>query len=192
MRNVAVVYHSGTGRTRVIAERVVAGADAVEGVAAALIVVDELPAPGADRKFGGRWSELDAADAIVFGCPTFMGSVSAAMKAFMEHSSSIWYRQGWKDKIAGGFTNSGGLSGDKLNTMTDLVMFAGQHSMIWVTQGIMVDQSGSNRLSSWLGAMSQSDPGKNAEEAPPEADRATAERYGRRIAEATRRWNGEL
>ncbi len=188
MAGVAVVFHSGFGHTKVVAERVAAGVRSVAGVEAALIPVEELPAPGKDRSYGGRWPELDAADGLIFGCPTYMGSLSAELKRFMEHSSAIWFRQGWKDKIAGGFTNSGGLSGDKFNTMVDLVAFAGQHSMIWVSQGLMQDGKGANRISSWLGVMTQSDAGKGPDAAPPEADRATAEAYGRRIAEAVLRW----
>jgi hypothetical protein len=37
--------------------------------------------PVADR--ASHWEVLDAADAIVFGCPTYMGSGSAALKAFI-------------------------------------------------------------------------------------------------------------
>ncbi len=59
--------------------------------------------------------DIDAADAIIFGAPTYMGSVSAPLKAFMEASSKAWMEQRWKDKIAAGFTNSGAQSGDKLN-----------------------------------------------------------------------------
>jgi multimeric flavodoxin WrbA len=192
MPTVAVVYHSGFGHTKVVAEAVIRGAASVAGTQAKLISVDELPTPDADRKLGGRWDELNAADAIVFGCPTYMGSVSAAFKKFMEDSSGIWFAQSWKDKIAAGFTNSGGPSGDKLNALIDIAVFAGQHSMIWVNQGIMPssvtgDGQNLNRLGGWLGGLSQSD---NAppDVTPPVEDRKTHERFGKRIAEATQRW----
>lgn len=157
------------------------------GAEAALVQVSELPAPGKDGVYQGRWRELNDAAAIIFGCPTYMGSVSAEFKKFMEHTSGIWFKQGWKDKLAGGFTNSGGLSGDKLNSMLDLIVFAGQHSMIWVSQGIMPsaftgDGLDLNRMSSWLGAFAQSG-NEPPEVTPPKSDRDTAEKYGRRIAE---------
>jgi multimeric flavodoxin WrbA len=67
---VAVVYDSGSrgypalgGRTRVLAEAVAKGAEDVEGTAVTLI-------PVAER--AGHWEVLDAADAIIFGCPTYM------------------------------------------------------------------------------------------------------------------------
>lgn len=33
----------------------------------------------------------------------------------MNDSSKVWYTQGWKDKIASGFTVSASQNGDKLN-----------------------------------------------------------------------------
>ena len=67
------------------------------------------------------WEALDAADAIVFGCPTYMGSASARMKAFMEESLRPQFlERRWQDKLAAGFTNSAGMSGDKLCTLQQL------------------------------------------------------------------------
>jgi NAD(P)H dehydrogenase (quinone) len=137
---------------------------------------------------------LNQADGILFGVPTYMGTVSAEFKRFMESSSSIWSKQAWKDKLASGFVNSGSLSGDKLQAMTTLVVFAGQHSMIWVTQGLMPGNGGAsdaatmNRLGSWLGVMSQSD-NDSPEKTPPAGDRATAVAFGQRFAEAVKRWS---
>ncbi len=54
-----------------------------------------------------RLDELDAADAIIFGCPTYMGSMSAGMKTFIEIAAKKWFTLAWKDKIAGAFTKSG-------------------------------------------------------------------------------------
>ncbi len=193
MSKVVVVYHSGYGHTKVIAEAVLQGAASVAGVTATLVSVEDLPAPGPDRSLGGKWSLLGDADAIVFGCPTYMGSTSAKFKEFMERSSGLWAQQRWKDKLAGGFTNSGGMSGDKLNTMMDLIVFAGQHSMIWVSQGVFYgnlpagDPQNLNRLGSWLGTMAQSDQA-SPDVTPPAGDRATAKAYGVRIGEAAQRW----
>ena len=108
-------------------------------------------------------------------------------KLFMEASSLVWGRQLWKDKLAAGFTNAGGLSGDKVNCLIDLAMFAAQHSMIWVSQGLFYDDQGINRMGSWLGMQAQSDNGP-PEETPPPEDRRTAELFGERVARATRRW----
>jgi multimeric flavodoxin WrbA len=195
MPKLVVVYHSGFGHTQVVARAVADGASSVSGVEAEVIPVRDFPTPTRGR-YEGAWAKLEAADAIVLGCPTYMGSLSAAMKEFMEKSSGLWFRQAWKDKIAAGFTNSGALSGDKLNTLIDLALFCAQHSMIWVTQGLMYEgppsgRPNQNRLASWIGAMSQSSDG------PPEttvnlADLASARQFGIRVAQATVRWTRGL
>ncbi len=192
MAIVAIVYHSGFGHTKVLAEAVQRGAARVDGTDARLIPVDELPGAVKGQPLGGRWNELAQADAIVFGSPTYMGSITAEFKKFMETSSGPWFAQAWKDKLAAGFTNSGSLSGDKLNTLLDMAVFAGQHSMIWVNPGILPssmtnDGQDLNRIGSWIGVMAQSE---NAapEVTPPPGDRRTAELLGQRVAEVARRW----
>src|SRR5512147_2127240 len=127
MTSIAVVFHSGYGHTQKQAEAVARGATPVAGVRVALIPVAEAEA---------RWSEIDGADAIVFGAPTYMGSASAAFKAFMDASAKSWAAQSWKDKLAAGFTNSASQSGDKLATLQQLAVFAAQHGMIWVPLGL--------------------------------------------------------
>jgi multimeric flavodoxin WrbA len=187
---VAIVYHSGYGHTKAIAELIVKGAAGVAGVTATLISVDELPAPGADRSLGGRWNELATADAIIMGSPTYMGDVSAKFKEFMERSSGIWYVQAWKDKIAAGFSNSGGLSGDKLQALSTIAVFAAQHSMIWVGTGLMNKgntPTDVNRIGSYTGLMTQAD-NASPDVTPPSGDRETAQLFGARVAQATMRW----
>jgi NAD(P)H dehydrogenase (quinone) len=110
---VAIVFHSASGHTRVLAEAVHRGASGVPEVDATLVPIDELEQ---------HWDALDGADAIVFGSPTYMGGPSASFKAFLDATSGRWADQRWKDKPAAGFTNSAGMSGDKLGTLlTDAV-----------------------------------------------------------------------
>jgi len=97
MARLAIVYHSGFGHTAKVAEHVRRGAVTVAGVEVQLFAVEDVD-----------WKVLDAADAIVFGAPTYMGSVSAAFKHFMDQTSRQWLKQRWQDKLAAGFTNSGG------------------------------------------------------------------------------------
>jgi len=150
--------------------------------------------PVADR--ASHWEVLDAADAIVFGCPTYMGSGSAALKAFMEETIQPQFlEQRWKDKLAAGFTNSAGMSGDKLLALHQLAGFAAQHGIIWITLGQLPGwqtSAGSaedpNRLASFLGLMAQSNADQGPDLVPPASDRVTAEWFGCRIGEAAHRW----
>ncbi len=189
--NVAIVYHSGYGHTAVVAEHVAKGAREVPGVEASLYKAEELASP--DK---GPWDQLAAADAIIFGAPTYMGSASAPFKQFADASSKVWFSLGWKDKLAAGFTNSGSWSGDKLNTLIQFVTLASQQGMNWVSLGMMpgFNKKGStpedlNRVGSYLGLMTQSNIDESPETAPIASDRKTAELFGRRVAEAALRWN---
>jgi multimeric flavodoxin WrbA len=84
------------------------------------------------------------------------------------------------------------MSGDKLNSLVDLAVFAAQHGMIWVGLGLYPGWSSSdssiedlNRLGGYLGAMAQSDDDLTAEKVPPDTDLRTAEALGARVARVT-------
>ena len=62
MSKIVIVYHSGYGHTKRVAEYV------SEGAGGELLAIDaegNLP--------DGAWEKLAAADAIIFGTPTYMG-----------------------------------------------------------------------------------------------------------------------
>jgi multimeric flavodoxin WrbA len=188
MAQIAIAYHSGYGHTARQAEAVARGAASVDGAASELLDLGELT--------DELWDKLNAADAIIFGAPTYMGSPSAGWKLFAEASvGPVWAKNlAWRDKIAAGFTNSKAMSGDKLNSLVDMAVFAAQHGMIWVGLDIYPGWAEStasiedlNRLGSWLGAMAQSDADLSAEKAPPETDLRTAEALGARVARITLR-----
>jgi NAD(P)H dehydrogenase (quinone) len=182
MAKVAVVFHSGYGHTLRMAQVIAEGADA------------ELVAIDADGNLPeGGWDTLAAADAIIFGSPTYMANVSWQFKKFADASSKQWYVQAWKDKLAAGFTNSAGLNGDKLATLNSLFGLAMQHSMIWVSQGLMPSNAKAttrndiNNLVSYSGAMAQS-PSDAGAEAIPQGDLDTARLFGQRIADVARKF----
>jgi multimeric flavodoxin WrbA len=173
----AVVYHSGYGHTKRLAEAVADGASA-------LLV--EINAEGDISE--GEWAALDAADAIIFGSPTYMGSPSWQFKKFADASSKPWFAEKWKNKLFGGFTNSASMNGDKLNTLQYFALLAAQHGGLWVGLAIKPanhkasKRDDLNRMGSSLGAMGQTD----ADAAPGEmsqGDLETARAYGLRVTE---------
>ena len=177
----AIVYHSGYGHTKRMAEAV------AEGAAASLIAIDPEGNIPEDA-----WDTLDAADAIIFGSPTYMGGPSWQFKKFADTSSKAWFQDKWKDKIFGGFTNSASLNGDKLNTLQYFVLLAGQHGGLWVSLAMKPanvkasKRDDPNRMGSYIAPMAQSD----ADAAPgemSEGDLETARLYGVRVAEIASR-----
>ncbi|HAA30209.1 MAG TPA: flavodoxin family protein [Cyanobacteria bacterium UBA8553] len=198
MTTVAIVYFSGSGHTHLMAQAVAEGASQVTGTTVELLRIT------GEQIVNGRWQDeailekLSQADAIVFGTPTYMGGVAAQFKAFLDAASTAWFAQQWKDKIAGGFTHSSSLSGDKQGTLLYLSINAAQHSMIWVSAGDLPSQylgkdDGVNRLGSFLGVMGQSPMNMGGGDAALDSgDRLTAQKYGQRIAEAAKRWSNQL
>ena len=177
MSKIAVVFHSGYGHTKRMAESVAAGAGAE------LIAVD---AEG--NLTEAQWTTLTAADAIIFGSPTYMGSVSWQFKKFADASSKQWFSQAWKNKIAAGFTNSATMNGDKLSTLHYMFTLSQQHSMIWVGTGLMpsnakaANRNDVNYVGSFSGAMAQS-PSDSSPDEMLAGDLETAKQFGARVAE---------
>lgn len=181
MSKTVVVFHSGYGHTQRMAQAV------AEGAGAQLVAIDaegNLPE--------GGWEALAAADAIIMGSPTYMGSVSWQFKKFADASSKQWFSQQWKDKVFAGFTNSASMSGDKLSTLHYLFTLAMQHSGIWVSHGVKpsngkaAQRDDVNYIGSYVGAMAQSPSDASAAEMLP-GDLETARLFGQRVTEQAAR-----
>ena len=169
MSKTVVVYHSGYGHTQRVAQFV------AEGAKAQIIAIDaEGNISEAD------WTAINAADAIIFGSPTYMGMASWQFKKFADATSKQWMSGAWKDKVAGGFTISASPSGDKLSTIQYFITLAMQQAMIWVGQPSM-NNGTLNRIGSNSGVMAQVGPSSPAEEIP-QGDLDTAKAYGERVA----------
>lgn len=181
MSKIAVVFHSGYGHTKRMAEAV------AEGAGAQLIAIDAEGNLTPDQ-----WAALDAADAIIMGSPTYMGMASWQFKKFADASSKAWFAQKWKDKLFAGFTNSATMNGDKLSTLHYLFTLAMQHGGLWVGTGLMPANTKSaqrndiNYVGSFSGAMAQSPSDAGPDEMLP-GDLETARRFGQRVAAVAER-----
>ena len=126
MSNISVVFYSGYGHTKVIAQTF------AQEIGANLVEID----PNGDIS-EQDWQTLDQSDAIVFGAPTYMGTAPWQFKKFADATSKKWFTRAWQDKIFGGFTNSASLNGDKQVTLIQLQTLASQHGGIWVSLGLL-------------------------------------------------------
>jgi NAD(P)H dehydrogenase (quinone) len=176
MAKIVVVFHSGYGHTQRMAQAV------ADGAGAELLAIDaegNLPA--------GGWETLGAADAIIMGSPTYMGSVSWQFKKFADASSKAWFTQAWKDKLMAGFTNSATMNGDKLSTLHYLFTLAMQHGGVWVGTGMMpsnakaAQRNDVNYVGSSAGAMATTPSDAGVNEMLP-GDLETARQFGQRVA----------
>jgi NAD(P)H dehydrogenase (quinone) len=182
---IAVVYHSQGGHTQILAEAVAEGAASFENTSVALHRIDGKSIVDGRFEDEELLTSLDEADAIVFGSPTHMGSVSGPFKSFLDATLHRWQSRRWSNKVAAAFTVSSTPSGDKLTGLLASYVCAMQHGMIWVG----VDQSpinadGLNRLGFYVGVGAQADY-TGASPAIDEGDRRTGIDLGVRVATIT-------
>ena len=184
MTDIVVVFHSGYGHTQRVAQAV------ADGAGAELITIDadgNLPE--------GGWETLNAAHAIIFGSPTYMGGASWQFKKFADASSKVWFTRGWQDKVFGGFTNSASFNGDKQVTLQYLNTLASQHGGLWVSLGLppantkAATRNDVNNLGGSVGLLVQSPSDASAAEVP-QGDLDTAKLYGARVAAIAAKLHG--
>ncbi len=176
-KKIVIVFHSGYGHTSRVAQAVATGCG---GTLLAIDAEGNLPA--------GGWEQLAAADAIVFGSPTYMGGVSWQFKKFADASSKPWYVKAWRNKLAAGFTNSATLNGDKFSTLTYLFTLSQQHGMLWTGMGMHASNAKANtrndvnNLGGYAGLITATPSDASPDEMVP-GDLATAQAFGQRIVE---------
>lgn len=184
MANTVVVFFSGYGHTKRVAEYV------AEGAQADLIEIDQQ-GDVAEQDL----EKINAADAIILGAPTYMAGVPWQFKKFADASSKAWFQNAWKDKVFGGFTNSASLNGDKQVTMIYLQTLASQHGGIWVSLGVLPANTQAstrqdiNNMGGSVGVLVQS-PSDAGAEVIPEGDLQTAKGYGERVAAVAEKLKG--
>jgi NAD(P)H dehydrogenase (quinone) len=176
MPDIVVVFHSGYGHTQRLAQSV------ADGAQAQLIAIDaegNLPS--------GGWEALAAADAIIFGAPTYMGGPSWQFKKFADASSKPWYVQAWKDKLFAGFTNSSAMNGDKHATIAYFWTLAMQHGGLWLGLGMLpsndkaATRNSPNYVGGYAGALATSPSDASSSEMV-KGDLDTAHALGERVA----------
>jgi NAD(P)H dehydrogenase (quinone) len=176
MPDIVVVFHSGYGHTQRLAQSV------ADGAQAQLIAIDaegNLPP--------GGWETLAAADAIIFGAPTYMGGPSWQFKKFADASSKPWYVQSWKDKLFAGFTNSSAMNGDKHATIAYFWTLAMQHGGLWLGLGMLpsndkaASRNSPNYVGGYAGALATSPTDASSSEMA-KGDLDTARALGERVA----------
>ncbi len=173
--NIAVVYFSGYGHTKVVAETF------ANEINAQLIQIDQE-----GNITEQDWETLNNAKGIVFGAPTYMGTAPWQFKKFADATSKVWFTRGWQDKVFAGFTNSASLNGDKQVTLIQLQTLASQHGGIWVSLGLLpantkdATREDVNNLGGSVGLLVQSPSDASVDEVPT-GDLETAKVYAKRV-----------
>ena len=179
MKRVAILYHSAQGHTEHIAQRIRQGLTSSEGVEAELLRADAIAT---------RPEALLAYDGLILGSPTYLGGMSAPLKAALDATGKLWRQQSLRGRLAAGFTVSALPAGDKQSTLLSMFTFCMQHGMLWVGNPILPEQhlgmpydEAANRLGSWSGLMAQADKASPGHAFAP-GDIKTARLFGQHFA----------
>lgn len=179
MNQIAIIYHSATGTTQRLANAVADGVN-THPKSQALVLPIEAQQIEQGRFVANEVLDLlTGVDAMVFGSPTYMGSVSAQFKSFADATGNYWAEQAWANKVAAGFTIGSNLGGDQKHTLEYLQTFAGQHGMFWCGLDVPgnYDPQLRNRLGTQSGLVAHSKDG-----VVDEKDTALAFYLGQRVA----------
>jgi multimeric flavodoxin WrbA len=148
---IVIVYHSVTGTTAQLAEAIAAGCSSGMAVDVQLLRIEGEDIIRGRYKNSAVLDAIDQADGVIFGSPTFMGSVSAQFKAFADTTAGDhWGEQLWADKVAAGFTVGTGYCGDTLHSLHYLQILAAQQGMLWT--GLDLAGAGDVKAPNRLGA----------------------------------------
>jgi NAD(P)H dehydrogenase (quinone) len=115
---VLVLYHSRTGTTQKMAEAVADGARQVTAVTVLVKRVEEATK-----------DDLQAADAIALGCPTYFANIPGSAKQVMDTWNWKW-KVDFTDKVGGAFATGGGPVGGKEHTIVSLLLFMINNRMV--------------------------------------------------------------
>jgi NAD(P)H dehydrogenase (quinone) len=126
-----------------MAKAVAEGASSVPGVEVVLRRVEETLSEEILRKMGAlecqklfshipicQLSELEEADAIIFGTPTRFGGMAAQMKKFIDSMGRLWVKKALIGKIGGVFTSTSTQHGGQESTILGFHTVLLHHGMI--------------------------------------------------------------
>lgn len=172
---VLVVYDSLTGHTEQMAKSVVDGVKQVTGVQVQLKKVEEVSK-----------ADLESADGIVLGCPTYFGNIPGKMKVAIDDWS--WkMKVDFTDKIGGAFSTGGGQAGGKEFVLMSLITFMLSNRMI--VSGPLYQNEKTGSIWGEVGASAMTGP-LDAGVGPGELD--SAKRLGERVARLSKKLKGTV
>ncbi len=138
MSYILVLYYSRHGATAAMARQVARGAEEIDGMEARLRSVPavsatcesiEPPVPEAGAPYATLEDLADCAG-LALGSPTRFGNMSAAMKFFLDGTSSLWLSGELSGKPAGVFTSTSSMHGGQETTLTSMMLPLLHHGML--------------------------------------------------------------
>lgn len=198
---VLVVFHSVTGKTAALAREVADGAATLPRCSATLRKIADVPGreaivgpalaatpdPAPDVAVASA-ADLAAFDAVAIGTPVYFGSMSSAVRTFLDQTGRYWLGGELIGKPATVFCAAGSGGGREF-AIASVWFTLAVHGMTIVPPGLrdkaVIDASASHGGSPAGAGTLAGAPGPR----PSEAERAMARAQGRALAEVARAWH---
>lgn len=138
MSDILILYYSRHGSTKQLAQLIARGVEKVPKMQARLRTVaeistvcektaEEVPAQGAMYVCT---KDLEECSGLILGSPTRFGNMAAALKYFIDSTSSQWLAGALRDKPAAVFTSSSSLHGGQESTLLSMMLPLLHHGMV--------------------------------------------------------------
>jgi multimeric flavodoxin WrbA len=149
---IAVIHASSpNGSLARLAQAFATGARSVPATGTMVMVIEKLTE--------ASWTAAASMDAIVFGAVAHRSGATVDFGKFAAQSIRKAVERSWRQKLCGGFTNSGAGDEERAATLRHLEALAVQHSMSWLPVsplafvGPLERPSVSDRLDAWRAAL---------------------------------------
>ena len=202
---IKVVFYSMFGHIYKLAEAVAEGAREVEGAEVELLQVAELVPDDVLEKSGAKKareafthiptanpSDLEDADAIIFGTPTRFGNMCAQMRNFLDQTGGLWAQGALIGKVGSVFTSTGTQHGGQETTLTSFHITLLHHGMVIV--GLPYSEARQMTLDEVTGGSpygATTIAGTDGSRMPSENELAMARFQGRHVADIAARLAGK-
>lgn len=196
MKKVLILYYSMYGHVETMAYAVAEGAKAIPGIDVTVKRVPETMPLDIAKKAGAKLEqkaaiadpkELADYDAIIFGCPTRFGNMTAQMRNFLDQTGGLWTQGSLIGKIGSVFTSTGTLGGNE-STILSFYNTLIHHGMILVGLPYSCPElqiTNEFRAGSPYGAGTAA--GSDGKRQPSAAEINMAKFQGKHVAEMTKR-----
>jgi len=140
MADILVLYYSGTGSVRALAQQVARGIDSVAGMRARLRTVPKVatvttasaPAVPEDGAPYVEARDLQECAGLALGSPTRFGNMAAPLKHYIDGLGGEWQRGTLAGKPAAVFTSTSTMHGGQETTLLTMMVPLLHHGMVIV------------------------------------------------------------
>lgn len=200
-----IIFYSMYGHIYRMAEAVADGAREVEGAEVELLQVPELVPDAVLEKSGAKKareafihipvakpSDLEDADAIIFGAPTRFGNMCAQMRNFLDQTGGLFARNALVGKIGSVFTSSATQHGGQETTIISFYITLLHHGMVIV--GLPYTEARQTTMTEITGGSpygASTIAGSDGKRMPSENELAMARFQGRHVATIAKKLVGK-